>query len=181
MVSQLSALDHRPLPAHPRFPQLVEGMLQVYASPHRHFFVHVMAQALQQAGQGTSVLIAQFLKGGIDQGPNHPVHLGQNLTWLRCDLSRCITTPEVESHERTALLDLWTHVQTVVHDGQYSFVVLDELSLAVSLDLIPLAEVLRFLKQRPSHVDVALTGPEIPTAIMDLADQVTQLRRSYRE
>ncbi|NEQ99441.1 MAG: P-loop NTPase family protein, partial [Cyanothece sp. SIO2G6] len=135
----------------------------------------------QQAGQGTSVLLVQFLKGGINQGPHNPVHLGQNLTWLRCNLSRCITTPELKEQERTALLDLWNHVQTVVYDGHYSLVVLDELSLAVHLGLIPLPEVLRFLKQRPSHVDVAITGPEIPAAIMDMADQVTELRRSYRE
>ncbi|MEB3230940.1 MAG: cob(I)yrinic acid a,c-diamide adenosyltransferase [Leptolyngbyaceae bacterium] len=181
MASQLSALEDRPVPSKRHFPKLVEGMIQIYAAPHRHFFVHVMAQALQQAGQGTSVLIVQFLKGGINQGPNNPVHLGQNLTWLRCDISRCITTSTIEEHERVALLALWNHVQKVVLDGHYSLVILDELSLAVHWQLIPLPDVLRFLKHRPSHVDVAISGPEIPAAIMDMADQVTELRRSYRE
>jgi len=39
---------------------------------------------------------------------------------------------------------------------------------------------LAFLKQRPRQVDVILTGPEMPQAILDVADQITELRRSHQ-
>ena len=64
--------------------------------------------------------------------------------------------------------------------GEYDLVVLDELSLAINFGLIAETEVLAFLKQRPSHVDVILTGPEMPQAILDVADQITELRRSHQ-
>jgi cob(I)alamin adenosyltransferase len=67
-----------------------------------------------------------------------------------------------------------------VSEGKYSLVVLDELSLAIQFGLISEAEVLHFLKHRPSQVDVILTGPEMPSAILDVADQITELRRTYR-
>ena len=181
MVSQLSRLDNRTSPpSNRRFPHLVEGLLQVFTGPHRRFFTNVMAQALQLAGQGTSVLIVQFLKGGIHQGPDHPTHLGQHLTWLRCNVQRCITTADLEDHELSALQDLWHHTQMLVAKGQYSLVILDELSVAIELGLIPLDEVLHFLKTRPSHVDVTLSGANMPAIIMDMADQVTELRHSHR-
>ena len=181
MVSQLSRLDNRTLPAEKkRFPHLVEGLIQVFTGPHRRFFTNVMAQALQQAGQGTPVLIVQFLKGGIHQGPDNPTQLGQNLTWLRCNVARCITAADLEPHELAALQDLWKQTQLQVLQGQYSLVVLDELSLAVELGLIPLDEVIHFLNTRPGHVDVTLSGPHMPSAIMDMADQVTELRHSLR-
>ena len=181
MVSQLSRLDNRTThPSRQRFPHLVEGLVQVFTGPHRRFFTNVMTQSLQLAGQGTSVLIVQFLKGGIHQGPDHPTQLGQNLMWLRCNIGRCITTADLEPHELTALQDLWHHTQLLVHKGQYSLVILDELSVAVELGLIPLDEVVHLLQARPGHVDVTLSGPHMPPVIMDMADQVTELRHSPR-
>ena len=49
-------------------PYSVEGLIQVFTNSQRSFFTSVMAQALRIAGQGTPVLIVQFLKGGIRQG-----------------------------------------------------------------------------------------------------------------
>ncbi len=158
----------------------VEGLVQVFTSSHRNFFTSVMAQALRIAGQGTPVLVVQFLKGGIRQGQERPMHLGQNLDWIRCDLPRCIDTPQLDDSEKEALQKLWQYTQRIVCDGKYSLVVLDELSLAINFGLIPESEVLAFLAQRPPHVDIILTGPEMPKSLLDVADQITEIRRSHR-
>jgi cob(I)alamin adenosyltransferase len=163
-----------------RLPYTVEGLVQVFTCPRRSFFTNVMAQALRVAGQGTPVLVVQLLKGGINQGQEHPVRLGQHLEWIRCDLPRCIDTPHLDEAETRSLLELWQYTQKVVFAGKYSLVVLDELSLAINFGLIPEAEVLRFLDKRPSHVDIILTGSEMPSAILDVADQITEIRRSHR-
>jgi cob(I)alamin adenosyltransferase len=101
------------------------------------------------------------------------------LDWIRCDLPRYIDTPELDEAERQALMRLWQYTQDVVSEGKYSLVVLDELSLAINFGLIPQEEVLAFLKRRPSHVDIILTGPKMPQAILDVADQITEIRRSH--
>ncbi|MBW4548844.1 MAG: P-loop NTPase family protein [Symplocastrum torsivum CPER-KK1] len=177
MVSQLEAtgIDSS---FHPTYN--IEGLVQVFTSPHRSFFTSVIAQALRIAGQGTPVLVVQFLKGGIGQGHEHPVRLGQHLDWIRCDLPRYIDTPELDEAESKSLMQLWQYTQDVVSEGKYSLVVLDELSLAINFGLIPQAEVLAFLKRRPSHVDIILTGPQMPQAILDVADQITEIRRSHQ-
>ncbi|MBW4574794.1 MAG: P-loop NTPase family protein [Aphanothece sp. CMT-3BRIN-NPC111] len=177
MVAQLETaiLDS---PCHP--PYTVEGLVQVFTCSRRSFFTTVMAQALRIAGQGTPVLVVQFLKGGIKQGYEHPVQLGQNLDWVRCDLPRCIDTPHLDEAEADSLRHLWQHTQKVVSEGRYSLIVLDELSLAINFGLIPEKEVLAFLEKRPPHVDIILTGPEMPQALLDVADQITEIRRSHR-
>ncbi|MBD2676609.1 MULTISPECIES: P-loop NTPase family protein [Nostoc] len=161
-------------------PYPVEGLIQVFTSSHRNFFTSVMAQALRIAGQGTPVLIVQFLKGGIRQGQERPIQLGQNLDWIRCDLPRCIDTPHLDDTENEALQKLWQYTQQVVHESKYSLVVLDELSLAINFGLIPETEVLAFLAKRPPHIDIILTGPEMPKSLLDVADQITEIRRSHR-
>lgn len=179
MLTMVSQLEATGIDSSDRLPYHIEGLVQVFTSPHRSFFTTVIAQALRIAGQGTPVLVVQFLKGGIGQGYDHPVRLGQHLDWIRCDLPRYIDTPELDEAERKALMELWQYTQDVVYEGKYSLVVLDELSLAINYGLIPLAEVLAFLKRRPSHVDIILTGPKMPEAILDIADQITEIRRSH--
>ena len=177
MVSQLEATS---IDSFDRLPYNVEGLVQVFTGSHRNFFTNVIAQALRIAGQGTPVLVVQFLKGGIGQGHEHPVRLGQHLDWVRCDLPRYIDTPELDDTEREALMQLWQYTQDVVSEGKYSLVVLDELSLAINFGLIPQDEVLAFLKRRPTHVDIILTGPQMPQGILDVADQITEIRRSHQ-
>lgn len=161
-------------------PYPVEGLVQVFTCAHRNFFTSVMAQALRIAGQGTPVLVVQFLKGGINQGHKHPICLGQHLDWIRGDLPRYIDTPHLDETENESLRQLWQHTQNVVSEGKYSLVVLDELSLAINFGLIALEEVLTLLEKRPVHVDIILTGPEMPQPLLDVADQITQVRRSDR-
>ncbi|MEM7648179.1 MAG: cob(I)yrinic acid a,c-diamide adenosyltransferase, partial [Cyanobacteria bacterium P01_A01_bin.70] len=47
------------------------------------------------------------------------------------------------------------------------------------LGLIAEADVLTFLQQRPSQVDVIMTGPEMPASLLEIADQVTEFRRHF--
>lgn len=177
MVAQLET----PILSSPcRLPYAVEGLVQVFTGTHRSFFTNVMAQALRIAGQGTPVLVVQFLKGGIGQGHEHPVRLGQKLDWIRCDLPRCIDTPQLDEGETQSLRKLWEYTKQVVKAGSYDLVVLDELSLAIKFGVISEEEVLELLDKRPGHLDIILTGPEMPKTILDEADQITQIRRSHR-
>lgn len=158
----------------------VEGLVQVFTCPHRSFFTNVIAHALRIAGQGTPVLVVQFLKGGIGQGYDHPTQLGQNLDWIRCNVPRCIDSPNLDEAELDALQDLWRYTQDIVQRGSYELVVLDELSLAIQFGLIAESAVLEFLQHRPRYVDIILTGPEMPESLLDIADQITELRRSHQ-
>lgn len=182
MVSQLKVTGLSPsFPTVLRHPllQTVEGTVQVYTSIHRSFFTHVMAQALRTAEQGKPTLIVQFLKGGMDQGPDRPMQFGQNLDWIRCPLPHCIHNDAVSAEAQQAVADLWQHTQTVINKGRYGLVVLDELSLAVHYNLIAADAVVALLRHRPPQIDIILTGPEMPDALLKVADQVTEFRRNF--
>jgi cob(I)alamin adenosyltransferase len=183
MVSQLQVGNIAPskrtsLIRHPLM-QTIEGTIQVFTSPHRSFFTNVMVQALRTAEQGKNVLVAQFLKGGIGQGPEHPMQLGQSLEWIRADMEECVQGAEVSPAAQAAVTQLWTYTQTAISQGRFSLVVLDELSLAMSYDLLAETEVMELLQERPPQVDLVLTGPDMPAAILEIADQVTEFRRNY--
>ena len=56
---------------------------------------------------------------------------------------------------------------------------MDEIGLAVALGYLDEQDVRSTLEQRPGSMDVIVTGPAIPDSLMDMADQVTELRRGF--
>jgi len=162
-----------------------EGLLQIHTAPHRGSFSGVLSQALRAAGLGSRVLVCQLLKGGVDQGVQGSQMLCGRLQWLRPATPRCLETsaenffedPEGSGGVRQAVREIWLYSRDQLLKERVDQLVLDELGLAIELGYVPLAEVLETLEQRPPHLDVIVTGPAIPEALMAMADQVTELRR----
>jgi len=138
-----------------------------------------MAQSLRNAGQGTPTLIVQFLKGGCNQGPDRPMQFGQALDWVRCRLDHCINTAPQAEDDFAAVQELWAFTKAAIASGKYDAVVLDELSLAIAYGIIPEAEVTDCLDSRPFHIEVTLTGQKMPQSLLQMADQVTELRNIF--
>jgi cob(I)alamin adenosyltransferase len=155
-----------------------KGNVQVFIAPNRNSYADAIAQALRIAGQGTSVLVIQFFQGGIKQGIANPRRLGEKLTWLRCNVDRNIDDLErkLTDAENNAVMELWNYAKTAIQSGAYGLVVLDEIGLAIERSLLAEAELLETLEQRPSQMDIMLTGPAIAAKILDSADQVTKRR-----
>ena len=87
--------------------------------------------------------------------------------------------PTASDPDREAVEAVWAYSRDQLLGGQLDQLVLDELGLAVDLGYLCAVEVTATLERRPSHVDVILTGPAMPAALMAMADQVTQLRRGF--
>ena len=155
-----------------------EGQLQIHTSAFRGSFSSVLSQAVRSAGLGSRVVIAQFLKGGVRQGPGGEVQLCGGLSWLRPDVAACVS--EADQLEAAAAVDaIWELCSGHLQSGEVDQLVLDEVGLAVELGYIAEHDVLSSLKQRSPALDVIITGPSIPPSVMAMADQVTQLRRGF--
>ncbi|MGK7907579.1 MAG: cob(I)yrinic acid a,c-diamide adenosyltransferase [Synechococcus sp.] len=172
MVSQLEIAS----PTNASVSYLVKGAVHLYINPHRSFFSTVIAQAMRVAGQGTSVLVVQLLKGGINQGADNGILLGSHLKWVRCGIERCIDTPHLEPEEQVALDELWQFTKDAIQSGEYGLVVLDELGLALKLGLIAEDDALSVLQNRPPSMDVSITGPEMPESLLEMSEQITHLK-----
>ena len=155
-----------------------EGQLQVHTAPYRGSFSSVLSQAVRAAGLGSRVLISQFLKGGVQQGPSGRVQLCGGLVWLRPDVPACVSEPNLEGC-RDAVQSVWAVCRQHLITGDLDQLVLDEIGLAIGFGYIDEAEVLSALEQRPGSMDVIITGPAIPANVVEMADQVTELRRGF--
>ena len=158
-----------------------EGQLQVHTASYRGSYGTVLSQALRSAGLGSRVMVAQFLKGGVVQGPDAAVTLCDRLTWIRPAVLECLSGPAADADPAVvdAVRALWDVCSIRLRSGDLDQLVLDELGLAIAFGYLNETEVLSRLEQRPPSMDVIITGPSIPDPLMALADQVTELRRGF--
>ena len=176
-LRRLPSVEVRP-PLHLVAP---EGQLQVHTASFRGSFSGVLSQALRTAGLGSNVLIAQFLKGGVGQGPQSSLTLCDRLRWLRPSVTECLSDPAASRDDevKEAVQSVWEICKTHLLEGTLDQLVLDEIGLAIELGYLSHEDVLSVLEQRPSAMDVIVTGPAIPAEMMEMADQVTELRRGF--
>jgi cob(I)alamin adenosyltransferase len=63
----------------------------------------------------------------------------------------------------------------VMKSGQYDIVILDEINLALHYHLVELDEVLRLIEDKPTDVELILTGRYAPPELIEVADLVTEM------
>ena len=161
-----------------------QGQLKVYSSPYRGIFSDVPSGALRSAGLGSKVLIVEFLKGGVAQGPSQSIRLCRHLEWVRPNIYGSINTIDKSNVAKSedflanklAIQEIWEICQKHLTNNSLDKLVLDEIGLAIELGFIPLEDFLNALENRHNAIDVIITGPSIPTKVFAMADQVTQLR-----
>jgi cob(I)alamin adenosyltransferase len=69
----------------------------------------------------------------------------------------------------------WEAAKTLIAEGEHRLVILDELTYLCTWGWIDLDDVVATLRDRPSHVNVIVTGRDAPGAIIDIADTVTEM------
>ncbi len=160
-----------------------QGQVQIHTSSFRGSFSIVLSESLRAAGLGSKVLISQFLRGGVNQGPNGAVNLCGRLEWLRPAIETCLTEQLSEENlslkrklEEKAIKELWEFCKTRLIEKNLDKIVLDEIGIAINLGFIEESDLISMIKNRPSSTDIILTGPSIPPKVMEMADQITELR-----
>ena len=170
----------------PREPlQLVktQGQLQIHTSSFRGSFSIVLSEALRSAGLGSRVLISQFLRGGVNQGPNGAINLCGSLQWLRPAIETCLPEQGEEEdlslqrkYQEKAIQELWEFCKKRLFEKKLDKIVLDEIGMAIGLGFIEENDLISMINNRPSSTDIILTGPSIPPKLIEMADQITELR-----
>tara|TARA_B100000700_G_scaffold236676_1_gene262593 strand:- start:6 stop:602 length:597 start_codon:yes stop_codon:yes gene_type:complete len=160
-----------------------QGELQIHTSPFRGSFSVVLSEALRSAGLGSKVLISQFLRGGVNQGPSGAINLCGRLEWLRPAIETCLpgefpeeNLPFKRKSEEKAIKELWEFCKKRIVEKKLDKIVLDEIGMAIRLGFIEENALISMINNRPSSTDIILTGQSIPSKIIEMADQITELR-----
>jgi cob(I)alamin adenosyltransferase len=159
------------------------GQIQIYQSSYRGSYSSIIRDSLRNAALGRKVLFIQFMKGGVNQGVTNAVKLCDNLTWIRSSHSYDqYNSEEVRNnknlkksiHEST--YELWNFCKKELLSGTNDQVILDEIFLAIEMNIIEKDDLISTLENRFISGDVILTGTSIPKELLLMANQITELR-----
>ena len=164
-----------------RFTQ--NGQIQIYQSSYRGSYTSIIRDSLRNAALGRKVLLIQFMRGGVKQGIDNAVKLCGNLTWVRSSHSfDQYNSEEIENnknlkksiHEST--YELWNFCKKELLSGENDQIILDEIFLAIEMNIIDKDDLISTLENRFISGDVILTGTDIPKDLLLMANQITELR-----
>ena len=154
-----------------------KGCVHIYCGDGKGKTTCVMGLTVRAAGSGKKVLLHQFLKDDssserliIDQLPGVTVMPGAKMDKFTFQMS------EEELFElQAANDDMLDQIIRLAPD--YDMIVLDESVYAVDKGLLSEDLLLDFLKNRPYHLEVVLSGRNPSKALMEEADYISEIRK----
>ncbi len=155
--------------------RLSRGYVQVYTGDGKGKTTAALGLALRAAGHGMRAYVGQFMKGQhygeLDALRALPAITVEQYGDVACIRREEVTPAHVEQARRGL-----ERVRQAMLSGEYDIVVLDEVNVSIWFGLLTVDEVLAVLDQRPSGVELILTGRRAPQALIDRADLVTEMR-----
>lgn len=133
-------------------------------------------QALRAIGQGYNVFVLQFMKGrkygefiaAEKYLPRLTIRMSGLDSFVMRDHPAAIDIEMAQKGLDTA--------RRAIMSGKYDMVILDEINVALDFKLIKLKDVIELIKNKPTAMDLILTGRYAPEKIIKLADTVSDIQ-----
>ncbi|TET71094.1 MAG: cob(I)yrinic acid a,c-diamide adenosyltransferase [Candidatus Aminicenantes bacterium] len=154
-----------------------KGYIQVYTGDGKGKTTAALGLALRAAGYKHKVYIGQFLKGQKYGELLSAKKLSPYITieqFGRKGFIHVTKDPDEEDIKR-AKRGLKKCLEAML-SRKYRIITLDEINVAVDLNLITEEEVHEFLDKRPEDVEIILTGRYAPPSFLKRADLVTEMK-----
>jgi len=152
------------------------GLVQVFTGDGKGKTTAALGTILRAAGHGLKIFIIFFIKGSYAYGEFSSLVKLPNVKVASYGLRQFMSknrqiNPEEQRQAEAAL----AAARKAVNSGRYDLVVLDEINVALDFHLIKLDDVVDIIKNRPSHVELILTGRNADARLIEMADLVTEM------
>ena len=156
-----------------------DGLVIVYTGNGKGKTTAALGLAMRAVGYDHKVCMLQFIKGSWHYGemdsskklePNFElIAVGKGFVGILDDNS-----PR-EEHEKYAA-EAVRICREKIFSEKYDVIILDEVNYAITLGLIDVQEIIKIIKEKPSDLDLVLTGRDVKEEIVELADLVTEMK-----
>jgi cob(I)alamin adenosyltransferase len=159
--------------------RLERGLVHVYTGDGRGKTSAAMTVAMRAAQHGYSVLIVQFVKEirTSEQAAFEERFPEVEFLALGEGFFKILNDRKPEAVHQAAAQEAFRLAGSKTLSGRYDVVVLDEVNNAVDYGFIPVADVVRFIRGKPKHVELILTGRNAAPAVQKLADYVSDIKK----
>lgn len=152
-----------------------KGLVQVFTGNGKGKTTAALGTILRAIGHDLKVFIVFFMKGKYDYGEFSTLSKLPNVDMASFGFRRLTDPSNIKPEEIEQAKLALAAAREAVLSGKYDLVVLDEVNVALGFNLIELDEVLNLIRDKPSKVELILTGRYADSKILERADLVTEM------
>ncbi len=150
-------------------------MVQVYTGKGKGKTTASLGLGFRASARGLNVLMIQFLKPDARYGEHIGCDNTDNFTIKPLGLDHMLKNVDKEVDIKLAKETLEV-AKNDIYSEKYDLVILDEINVAMKMELLDPQDVISMLKGRPDNIEIVLTGRGAPDSIIEYADLVTEMK-----
>jgi len=152
-----------------------KGFIHVYTGNGKGKTTAALGLALRAYGAGKRVFIGQFVKGKpyseIEAIDKYLKGIELKQYGLDCFIYKKPDIDDINAAQKGL-----EEMKDIIYSGDYDLVIMDELNIALYFKLFDLKDVIEILNNKPSHVELVITGRYATDKIIEMADLVTEMK-----
>lgn len=129
---------------------------------------------LRSRGRDWPTAVVQFIKSGRWRTGEEAMLRRLGVDWFSAGDGFSWESDDLDE-SRAKAVAAWAFTRGLIARGEHTMVMLDEVSYPLNWGWIDIEDAVEVVRSRPKHVSVFLTGREMPQAIVDVADTVTEM------
>lgn len=156
----------------------MKGCIHIYCGDGKGKTSAALGLAVRAAGRGKKVLLVRFLKND-DSGELAVLHAIPQVNIFPCERTFGFVFRMTGEEKKAAALfyrDYFAGACRKAVEEAYDIVIFDELIGACNYQMVPEADICKFLEERPQTMEVVLTGRDPKEALTAAADYVSEIK-----
>ena len=153
-----------------------EGRIHIFTGNGRGKTSAALGTVMRAAGYGLKVYIVFFMKGKHKYGEYRMLTQMTGVDWDIFGRSSFLGPEDITEKDRTLASRAFKAAGEAILGGKYDLVVMDEVNPACHWSLVSLDDLVALIKNKPDGVELILTGRYAHPRLIELADQVTELK-----
>lgn len=155
---------------------MMKGYVQVYTGNGKGKTTAAFGLALRAAGAGLKVYIGQFLKKG-EYSELNSINKFKDFIKIEQFGGKRFIGQKIREEDRKLAKKGFKKIREIIFSREYNVVILDEINVALYFKLIPENDLIDLIKNKPSEIELVLTGRYASPQIIETADLVTEMRK----
>lgn len=157
------------------------GYIQIYTGNGKGKTTASLGLAMRALGRNWKVLVIMFTKGGDNYGElasfrNLSPEIQNNLTIEQAGLDRIIYADNKSDDDEKEIKRGWEIAKKAIQNNEYQLIILDEINIAIDLEILDIDEVVEVLKNKPESMEIVLTGRNAHPKAIEIAHLVSRIQ-----
>jgi cob(I)alamin adenosyltransferase len=153
-----------------------KGRILVFAGAGKGKTTRALGTALRAVAEGRRAYMVQFMKAPDSSGEHFAAEqLEGAFTIEPMGRKGFIRKSGPDQTDIQMAQEALTKARTIMTEGKHDIIILDEINVAVRLNLVNIEDVLDLMAAKPEHTDLVLTGRDAHPDVCALADEVLEM------